>query len=313
MPFDVEAFIRETGAEGQDAEDFRRLFGKNPKAQGLVLRQADYDRAMNDGKAKLSALEADLAQKRADVEAEYNALTTWKTGAETDLKAAKAAELAAANRVTSLRAALEKAATDAGRSLAEYYRDEAAAAAGGDERRGAGGGGGDERRVRDPETGQFVSLEQFANATIAQTRNTEKLFHIGNMHRELFGTSLPIDADLTGELLAAVKRGESAATLEGVWERKFKVGEKREELRKAAVEKEINDRVTARLQEERSAAALRGTTGYGDEEPQSPVLRDAAARAAARVKDGNPGGVGNPLAPAVAMFDKLLRQGRNAA
>ncbi len=282
-PFDVEKFITETGLQGQDAEDARRIAKANPKFGEGYMRQDEFDRRFNESKATLKQTEDALATRRAELDAEYGAMTEWKGKSEAELQKARDSVTSAEARVKAAEDAVAAAARDAGRDPQEYLRGLPAV-----KREEPKGPAVDDKK--------YVDADMLASATLGHLSSSEALLHIDNEHRELFGRPLPKDANIVGEWTAALKRGERV-TLNDVYEKKFGVAARRTELSQQQRQKEVDDAVSAALTKERTDRALRGGSDvHGDGKPQSPVLAEAFERTQAR----RPGAGG--LEAAVSMY-----------
>ena len=186
------------------------------------MRQSDYDRAMNEGKAELDKARGELATANERLNAEMAEWATL-TAAEKQTATRQRQDLEKAQAdVLRLRHTVERVAADAGLDATKLLEGQPVPKV-------------DEKPAVDL-TG-YAKLDQLqaANAQLAEMMLsfTPELMQLSIEHQQLFGT--PLDArDIVKELRArATTKGNQKPTdPRAIWEEQFKVGEKRNEVEK---------------------------------------------------------------------------------
>lgn len=298
MAFDLDKFVNDLDdVTAEERDQLRGLFGKSKKAQGAVLRQSDYDRLMNDNKSTLAAKEAEVEQRRADVDKEFAALATWKTDQDGRITQMQDALAKAERDELVARQAVQRLAQENGIDPNTLLAATTVVPPG--------------KQVVDPNTGDFVSETELTRRmslmAVGQFRTNAQLLDLEREHRLVFGTEMPSAEGLLDEVLAEAKRGNTSASLRDVWRKKYNVDAKLEEKKEADIQKRITDAVRENEVKLRSDAAL-GSRQFS-EEPLSPALRMAKAHHA---KTADPGAVRPGVAAAVRKFEELQQEARRA-
>lgn len=263
------------------------------KLESSILAQNDYSKKMDELKSEKDRLEADY-QKRLKTEDSFRAgLTEWKTTAEKEyadkLKAATDESLA------KLAAARDKI-----KSVADRYGVPE------DEIKDLLSVQAPEKRVevaRDPETGKFVTLENFQKESNAFAKLPAIMVGLDREYYRLFGNDAPpVNWEKIIESATANRRSVSTE-----FESTFKMEDKRKEIADAARKKELETaREEARTQERSKILAehpeLANRT-VNRERPGSPILTEARRQAATgKPPEHTTGGPRSAVEAAVAAF-----------
>ena len=273
--FDLKGWIADLGVSDEERAQLETILGKAPdraeKLKGSVLRQSEFSRKMNDLSTQMTAKERALADKEAEIEHERGQLVQWKTGADTKLTDA----ITKADKLERERFALEQKM----RALATDYGVDVS-----DVLPAAGTPPPAAAPVASAlDTSKFIDRDTYQNGVIGMVRTAAQIQKLAAEHRRLFGSELDNPEELVDTVLEAAKKGQTI-NLQGAWESKFKVADKRRELDEAAVQKRIDDAVKAAEMKVRSEAniATPRPTGAG-----SPIL----AQFGKKTPDGAPGGI----------------------
>ena len=257
MPFDLDAFIKELGADEAEAGTLKTALGKPERLTLLEknqLRQADYSKNMNTLTAEQKKL-SDL-QTRLDAEAaEWASLSASEKEAATALRdslnATEQKVLALTQRVT-------KSATDAG-------LDPAKALEGIDQTPPK-----KEAPKVDPiDTTKFVGADQFGSMSEYLFNLSIELPLIAQEHFDLTGERLDTRA-LRAEITERAKTKGANLDPRAIWEEKYQIGAKRESKTNEARALEIQTAEQRGFDRARSEAALPIPPSQG---VHSPVLR----------------------------------------
>ena len=275
MAFDVAAVMKDIDdVTGEERAVLERVLAKSTKLQGGFLRQSDYDSKMNASKADVAKAQQDLDARRAELEAEVNAqvgtLATWKEQQEGTLAQARAAVLAAEQKVASTRSALERAVTDAGLERETYL-------------------GLADKPTETPtptptpkpkegtvDTDRFVDQDSLRRGIVGSALTNADMIDLQNEHMEVFGTPLKNARQLVEKTLERASKGEKGITLRQVWAEENKVQDAINAKNTAQVEQRIKDAQDEAYRRGRSEAALGSRDSA--EAPASPVLAMAAKR-----------------------------------
>lgn len=305
MPADCNSFLKELKDSGElspeELENVERIWGKSRKFNEGFLAQSEFDRRMNEGKAKVAETEAALEQKRAELDAEVAALATWKTDADGKLKTNIEAFQKAEQDALKARQALAKAAAERGFEAKDYFGEEPTTT--------------ERPRTDQPRTedGKFVDRDTMGKGFLDTIRTNAVLLDLDREHQKLFGEPLKA-ADLVARAEAASRQANRSVTLVEIWERDFKVPEKRAALAQAEVDRRIKEASDAAYEKGKTDAALGGGQAYGDGKPErgSPVLRqtDRSGKTAVDRTMGNHAAARPGVAAAVAHARQLEREGK---
>lgn len=275
MAFDVAAVMKDIDdVTGEERAVLERVLAKSTKLQGGFMRQSEFDRQMNAGKADVAKAQQDLDARRAELEAEVNAqvgtLATWKEQQEGTLAQARAAVLAAEQKVASTRSALERAVTDAGLERETYL-------------------GLADKPTETPtptptpkpkegtvDTDRFVDQDSLRRGIVGSALTNADMIDLQNEHMEVFGTPLKNARQLVEKTLERASKGEKGITLRQVWAEENKVQDAINAKNTAQVEQRIKDAQDEAYRRGRSEAALGSRDSA--EAPASPVLAMAAKR-----------------------------------
>lgn len=287
MAFDVEAAIKELDLSVEDAATFRTLHGKYPKVKEFGMRQSEFDRAMNAGKAELAASKAALDQAKADVEAEVGSLATWQTEQQGKLTAAQTRLAEEEGKALKARQALEKIASEAGVDPAKYLDTTTTVVP---------------PVVKPADVPAGVSREDLARAMLGNARTAAEIVDVNREHRKLFGEDLPNAGALLDAALEEAKRGNTNVTVTQIWEKVHGVPAKREAMRTADIDRRIEEARQAGELKGRTDAALGQNNFRNTDDLRSPVLKAAHDSLVAR---GLPA-QGSTVSAAVADFQRRM-------
>jgi hypothetical protein len=266
----LEGLEKEAGISGEALKAIREAVGGNPKAdefvKGSVLRQSDYSRRQAELQSAREAVETaqrTLADKEASVSKYQTELGQWKAGADSKVIEALTAREQAE---TKLAAALARLSTVGGK----YGVDPADLEL------------GDIKPVAKTETpafddSKYVKVDDLGRRVQEAGVLDAMIYDLGNEHLALFGKPLPKAAELVQESIA------KGVPLTKLWEEKYKVVEKRNEVVEASVQQRIANAVVAERTRLASAGALPsdgGQVGFRDDLHGSPILEAAKSVAA---------------------------------
>ncbi|HXP82581.1 MAG TPA: hypothetical protein VN976_21965 [Verrucomicrobiae bacterium] len=257
------------------------------KVGSSIMAQRDYSRGMDELKAEKTRLETDFQRKVAEeerVSQEYmGSLGKWKTDKEKVLNDAVLAREQAEQRVTAIQGKIKELAPTYAIPESELSSLLAPVTAPAAPRR--------DDPPREPDTGKFVSKEDFNNTVMNYAKLPAIIFALGQEHLQLFGPNAP-PPDFVALMEQAPK---NKLSLRQQWEQTFKVPERRTEIAKTAHDKEIleaekrgGERVRSEMLAENPAA---GVTIRREGQPGSPVLEISRKH----VKDGKPNTEPSPM------------------
>lgn len=276
MAFDVAAVMKDIDdVTGEERAVLERVLAKSTKLQGGFLRQSEFDRQMNAGKAEVAKAQQELDARRAELEAEVNAqvgtLATWKEQQEGTLAQARAAVQAAEQKFASTRAALERAVTDAGLERETYLgmADKPDPNAPPPEPK-------PKAKEATVDTDRFVDQDSLRRGIVGSALTNADMIDLQNEHMEVFGTPLKNARQLVEKTLERASKGEKGITLRQVWAEENKVQDAINAKNTAQVEQRIKDAQDEAYRRGRSEAALGSRDSA--EAPASPVLAMAAKR-----------------------------------
>jgi hypothetical protein len=121
---------------------------------------------------------------------------------------------------------------------------------------------------RDPDTGKFLSREDFAKEARSFVEYPAQLIVLAEEHRSIFGTPM---SDMDQIVRTAMQEGKKVRE---VWEEKYKVADKRAEI--AALKAKEHDDLIRREERQKVTSELSN--------PASPVLRERLASPALQIK-----------------------------
>ena len=304
MAFDVAAVMKDIDdVTGEERAVLERVLAKSTKLQGGFLRQSEFDRQMNAGKAEVAKAQQDLEARRAELEAEVNAqvgtLATWKEQQEGTLAQARAAVQAAEQKFASTRAALERAVTDGALERETYLgmADKPDPNAPPPEPK-------PKAKEATVDTDRFVDQDSLRRGIVGSALTNADMIDLQNEHMEVFGAPLKNARQLVEKTLERASKGEKGITLRQVWMEEHKVQDTINAKNTAAIEQRIKDAEDQAYRRGRSEAALGSRDAA--EAPTSPVLAMAAKRDGVQMA-----GVRPSVEAAVKAFEGL-KAGRNA-
>lgn len=268
MAFDYKTFATEIGMTGDDISALDGLFSKYPtaatKIDGFLATQVE---------ARIAPLRTQLEDKQRQVDAEFETLATVRAGDSDRFDAAQKRIEKLESESAVLRSRIQKVATDAGITDVDQYLKDLSP-----------------DPHKEPEktpTGDPMDSTKLMQAVGRQTWNAFEqsalLQDIADEHKELFGKPLS-RAELVTALQETARRTNNPnLTLHEVWESKFGVAARREELRETAVQARIADEVKKAETRVRDELALK--TGGAPQEVaftgspfMAPLLKDQQAR-----------------------------------
>lgn len=214
--------VLKTDAEFTDEQ----LAGLNKKQlealAGGYMRQADYDRQMNEQKAQLDERLKEYQEKDARINAE---MAEWAnlTNAEKANVEKQRSELAQARvELQQMKNTIERLAADGGLDATKYLQGAPAPV---------------KKEEPTVDLSGYAKLDQLqaANAQLAEMMLsfTPELMQLSIEHQQLFGT--PLDArDIVKELRsrATTKGNQKPTDPRAIWEEQHKVADKRQEVEK---------------------------------------------------------------------------------
>lgn len=234
--------------------------------KGSVLRQADYSRqsgAIQKAQKDLEDAQTAFQQKQEAVDKFNGELVTWKAGAETNFNKAIQEREKAERVAQAATARLKSLAAANGLSEEEVLKDiEVAPVV-------------DKKTEQQFDTSKFVSREDIQRGVIESALGEATIADIADEVMELTGTRFK-----RAEFLAeAVKSGK---TLEQYAEQKFGIAKLRTDRAAAAIQKQIEDGITAGVTARLSEAGMPGNLAPGRSDLRgSPVLSGGAMKAPA--------------------------------
>jgi len=262
MAFDLDTFLKDIGATGDEEAQLRAALGKPERLtylEGNQLRQAEFSKQMNALKTSQDELKA--ANERVTAEMAEWARIQAEGGEVTkkmqdDLHKAEQRALVLTQRV-------QKIASDAG-------LDPTKALEGIDQPPPKV-----EPKVEPVDTSKFVGARQFADISNYLMALVTELPVLVDEHFALTGERLDTRA-LRAEIEARAKAKNPVLDPRAVWEEKYGIPEKRETKTREAREAEIKQAEQRGFERARSEAALPVPPSAGT---RSPVLRTADGQA----------------------------------
>ena len=308
MPYttkELEDFVKDLNLPADKAKVVLDAIGADEKVLGRfgehVLRQSDYSAKLDALKAEQAKFEKEYQARVAQEEKFHTDTALWKTAKEKEAQAAiEAAREEAEDKLTEVQARIKKLAEKNGipddeikdlMSTSETHRTT------------------DRTRQRDPETGKFLTIEDFNK----QKQITENSFakyvpivgQLDRSYRKLFGEDAP-DPDYEKMIDECRRTGKP---LREVFDVTYKMSDKRKELDNVARKKEIEDaekrgatQATSKLLAEHPEMSSRTVTR---DRPGSAILDQARKHAA----DGKPPEPGRPQ-DAVSSAVNAFRAGK---
>lgn len=243
MAFDHKIFANELGMSEEDRTALDALFVKYPSAgtkiDGVLTAQVE---------ARLTPLQQAIEVKQRELDAQFDTLATVRTGdSETLDRLQHQFEKTTGERAV-LEARFRKVAAESGLNADELLKDLTPAEPA-------------PKAAKTTETFGRDDIMALSNiAALSAFENAALLEDLAAEHQTLFGKPMS-RADLIQTLREDVKKTQNPNLgLRDVFERKFNVAAKREELNEAAVQKRINDAVSARETSLRDEMALRSSS-----------------------------------------------------
>lgn len=296
MAFDYSKFATDIGMSAEDKAALDGLFGKYATAATKIDEFVSAEVA-----SRLTPLQADLDQKKADLDAQFETLELVRSGDSTKLDEALAEVEKAKAKVAVAEERIKRVATDAGLDPTPFLKDLAMA---------------QPTEPAKPTAPAGVDLAKLAQQSGLQAWNAlnsaAELQDIAQEHFALFKTPLTNSRELLTKLADRVKRtGNNQLGLRDIWTDEYKVEAKREELRTAEVTAKVNEAYERGKREAADAAAL--GTAQGQEPPQ---FRPTSPIHAALDKDAKPtmvNGVPEGVAAAMKTYRSLVQQANRVA
>lgn len=306
-PFDVASVMKEIDdVSAEDRQVLERVLANSKKLQGGFLRQSEFDRQLNAGKAEIAKAQQDLEARRGELEAEMNAqvgtLADWKNQQEGVLANARTAVQAAEQKVASTRSALERAVTDAGLER-ETYLELADKEAPNPNPNPNPNPKPKEGTVEGND--RFVDRDSLARGIVGSALTNAEIADLQNEHMDVFGKPLKNVRALVEKTIERAQKGEKGITVRQVWAEEHKVDEAIRSKNDAAIEQRVKDAQDEAYRRGRSEAALGSRDSQ--EVPVSPVLAMAAGKAGVQTAGVRPG-----VEAAVKSFE-AARATRNAS
>ena len=252
---DYKKFAADLGLADDDKAALIGLFEKKPDLSGkletMFTTQVD---------ERVAPLKADLEAKQRDLDAQFDTLASLRGNDEQAIGAAekRIEELSAQSAV--LQARLRRVATEAGMDAEAILKD-------------VSGEVVPEKKVETPAFDPATVIAQANRSALSAFENAALMEDLAAEHQTLFGKPMS-RVELIQTLKDTVKRtGNQNLGLREVFETKFDVAKKREELREVDVQKRIDAAVAARETALRDEAALRVTQPQVDPtRKQSPIF-----------------------------------------
>ncbi len=250
---EAKAWLKAQGFTDEDVTEIEARFTpeKMAKIAEGTMRQDEFDRTMDEGKAALATEVQALADANARLNTEMAEWATHQNNGkaatvqmQTDLDAAQA-------RVTQLTSRVTKLATEAGVDPKALLGDV------------------EPVKPKEPDMKGFVRVDDLdaeINKRLGRLATgildvPAELFQLGQEHQKLFGESLdtrPLVAEIKKR--AATQGNQESLDPRAVWEEMHSVVDKRTEVDLAAHDAEITAAVERGRQEGRSEQALPGST-----------------------------------------------------
>ena len=258
MPFDPLAFATDLGLSDDDKTALAGLFGK----YGDLTTKVDslFDRQIQ---SRLDPLKADLETKQRELDAQFDTLASIRQGDEQAIATAEKRIETLASQQAALQERLRRVATEAGIDADAVLKDlhlesvkpEAKAV------------------VESPQIDTTKILGEANRLAFIALSSAVFVEDLADEYRTLFGKPMP-----RGELISALqdkvkKTGNPNIGLRDVFDEKFNVSAKREEIREAEVQRRIETAVAAAKTAVLDEQALRVTQpGQIPAHPSSPIF-----------------------------------------
>jgi hypothetical protein len=242
MAFDYKNFADQLGLKDEDKTALFGLFEKNPevigKLEGLLSTQVS---------TQLAPLKAELEAKQRDLDSQFDVLSSIRGNDATAIAAAEARIEKLSSQVAVTTERLRRVATDNGLNADDILKDLALAPL--PEKKTVDASAYDETKV----------LSAVNRSALAAFQNSVLMEDLADEHRTLFGKPMS-RVELVNALQEEVKRtGNGNIGLREVFEKKFNVAGKREELREADTQRRIEDARKAERTAMADEYALRST------------------------------------------------------
>jgi hypothetical protein len=235
---ELEAFVKDLDLPADKAKAILDAMGSDEKVLNKfgdnVLRQSDYSAKLNALQAEKAKSEKELQERIAKEDQFHASLGEWKTKKEKEAEAAIAqAREEAEDRLAAVQARIKAIAQEEGISE-DKIKDLVTARPNETRTR-------KEPAVRDPETGKWVSQDEFNNKFRREGVEMAKLIPIMNRlekdYRKLFGDDAP-DVDYNKLIDVAASKGRK---LSEVFEDEYHLSAKRKELDDNQRKKDLED------------------------------------------------------------------------
>lgn len=257
MAFDVKKFAEEIGLAEEDRATLFGMFEKNPNILGKV--ETVFGREVE---TRLSPLQQELVTKQRDLDAQFDTLASIRgNDGEAIAAAEQRIEKLASERAileTRLRSVAASNGLDAEALLKDISKEAVVPP-----------------RVDSPVFDEAKFMAAANRSSLSAFENSALMEDIAEQHRELFGKPMS-RVELIGALKETVKRtGNTNLGLKDVWEQKYNVSAKRDEIREADVQKRIDAAVSAAKTAQMDEIALRGQsqTPVNGPNEQSPFFK----------------------------------------
>lgn len=258
---ELEQFVADMGLSDDKKKLMLDAIGSDAatleKFGAATMRQSEFSSKMNSLGEERTKLEKEYKERLAKEDQFFESTKTWKADAEKDVQ----------KRIADTEAKLAANAAEV-KNLAEKYGIPEAevtkvlAAAPSAPRSAA--------PERDPETGKWITKDEFRKEGVSYAKLIPIVMDLQEQHKELFGGRLDTEA-----LMDEATR--TGTPLRALWEKKYEVGKKREEIRDTKHKSDVESA------EKRGADAARSKVyaehpelqnrGNGDRErPGSPIL-----------------------------------------
>ena len=288
---DYKKFADDLGLADEDKTALLALFEKKPDVVGKVESFLD-----TQVQAKLTPLQTELATKQKDLDAQFETLASIRGGDEQAIAAAEKKIETLASQSAILQERLRRVATDAGLNAEDILKDLSL----------------ETKPVVKPtvETPAFDSakfLGEANRAALSAFENAALMEDLAQEHQTLFGKPMS-RVELIAALKDTVKRtGNPNIGLRDIFEQKFNVTAKREEIREADVQRRIADAVKARETSLNDEFALRQTQQGVPQRPaeeRSPIL----ATLQDKDKPAHIGGLPEAVVASIADYRKRMSE-----